>query len=73
MFVTGTNTQATAITNFTDAVEGEVYTIHGAGNTNASTIANSGNFVLTDAMTLSAGKFIMMTYAGGKFYEVARG
>lgn len=73
VFVTGTNTQATAITNFTDAVEGEVYTIHGAGNTNASTIANSGNFVLTDAMTLSAGKFIMLTYAGGKFYEVARG
>ena len=73
VFVTGTNTKATAITNFTDAVEGEVYTIHGAGNTNASTIANSGNFVLTDAMTLSAGKFIMLTYAGGKFYEVARG
>lgn len=73
VFVTGTNTKATAITNFTDAVEGEVYTIHGAGNTNASTIANSGNFVLTAAMTLSAGKFIMLTYAGGKFYEVARG
>lgn len=73
VFATGNNTQATAITNFTDAVEGEVYTIHGTGSANASTIANSGNFVLTAAMTLSTGKYIKLTYAGGKFYEVERG
>lgn len=73
-FVTNANTQATAITNLTDAKEGTVYTIHGAGSTNASTIANSGNFVLTAAMTLSAGKFIKLVKANdGKFYEIARG
>lgn len=74
VFITGENTKATAITNLTDAVPGVVYTIHGNGADNASTIANSGNFVLTDAITLSAGKFIKLVKADdGKFYEVARG
>ena len=74
VFITGENTKATAITNLTDAVTGVVYTIHGNGSTNASTIANSGNFVLTAAMTLSSGKFIQLVKADdGKFYEVARG
>lgn len=54
-FITDANTTATAITTFDDAVTAKVYTIYGAGSTNASTIANSGNFVLTAAMTLSAG------------------
>jgi len=74
VFVTGANTQATAITAITGAVVGTVYTIYGAGSTNASTIANSGNFVLTAAMTLSSGKFIKLVAADdGKFYEIARG
>lgn len=74
VFVTGENTKATAITNFTDAVTGELYTIHGAGETNASTIANGSNFVLTGAMTLKAGAFIRLVKGDdGKFYEVARG
>lgn len=74
VFVTDVNTKATAITNLADASEGVVYTIHGAGSTNASTIPNSGNFVLTEAMTLAEGKFIKLVKAGdGKFYEVARG
>ena len=74
VFITGENTKATAITNLEDAVAGVVYTIHGNGSTNASTIANSGNFVLTKAMTLSAGKFIQLVKSSdGKFYEVARG
>lgn len=73
VFATDANTKATAITNFTNAVEGEVYTVHGAGSEFASTIANTGNFVLTDNITLSAGKFIKLTYANGKFYEIARG
>lgn len=73
VFITGENTKATAITDLTDAVPGVVYTIHGNGATNASTIANSGNFVLTDAITLSAGKFIKLVKADdGKFYEIAR-
>lgn len=73
VFVTNANTTTTAITNFTDATVGTVYTIYGAGSTNASTIANSGNFVLTAAMTLSDGAWIQLTLADDKkFYEVAR-
>ena len=74
VFVTGENTKATAITNFTDAEAGVVYTIYGSGSEFASTIAAGGNFVLTEAMTLSGGKFIKLAKAAdGKFYEVARG
>lgn len=74
VFVTDVNTEATAITALDDAVVGVIYTIHGAGSTYASTIANSGNFVLTAAMTLSEGHFIKLVKAeNGKFYEVARG
>ena len=74
VFVTGENTKATAITNFTDAEAGVVYTIYGSGSEYASTIAAGGNFVLTEAMTLSEGKFIKLAKAAdGKFYEVARG
>ena len=74
VFVTGANTTPTAITNFTDAVPGKTYTIHGNGDKNASTIAAGGNFVLTSGMTLGTGKFIRLVKADdGKFYEVARG
>lgn len=74
VFVTGANTKATAITAITGAVVGTVYTIYGAGDANASTIANSGNFVLTAAMTLKSGTFIKLVAADdGKFYEIARG
>lgn len=74
VFVTGANTKATAITSITGAVVGTVYTIYGAGDANASTIANSGNFVLTAAMTLKSGSFIKLVAADdGKFYEIARG
>ena len=74
VFVVGENTKATAITALDDAVVGEVYTIYGSGSTNASTIANSGNFVLTAAVTLSEGHFIKLVKADdGKFYEVSRG
>lgn len=73
VFVTGANTEATAITDLKFAVPGVVYTIFGSGSTNASTIANGGNFVLTAAMTLSDGKQIKLVKAGdGKFYELSR-
>lgn len=72
-FVVGANTEATAITSFDDADEGVVFTVYGAGTTHASTIANSGNFVLTAAVTLSDGKSIkLVKAANGKFYELAR-
>ena len=73
-FVIGANTQATAITKLDDATVGTIYTIYGAGSTYASTIANSGNFILTDAVTLSSGKWIkLMAIDNGKFAEIARG
>ena len=71
-FVIGANTQATAITALDDSVAGTTYTIHGAGSTYASTIANSGNFVLTAAMTLSEGHSITVIKVGTKFYEISR-
>lgn len=73
-FVIGENTQATAITKLDDATVGTIYTIYGAGSTYASTIANSGNFILTAAATLSDGKWIkLMAIDNGKFAEIDRG
>lgn len=72
-FITNANLHATAITTFDNAIENVVYKINGAGTTYASTIANSGNFVLTAAMTLSAGTWIKLQKAGTKFYEILRG
>lgn len=73
VFVTGENTKATEITDLADAITGTVYTIHGNGTTNASTIANAGSFSLTKDMTLVTGAFIQLVKADdGKFYEVAR-
>lgn len=73
-FITNANTGATAITTFDNAISGRVYTIFGNGTTNASTIANSGNFVLTAAMTLSAGTWIKLEKSAvdSKFYEISR-
>ena len=74
VFVTGENTKATEITNLTDADPGTVYTIHGNGEANASTITDGGNFVLTKNITLKGGAFIKLTKGNdNKFYEVARG
>lgn len=73
VFVTGENTKATAITDLADAVTGTVYTIHGNGSDNASTIANGGNFSLTKAMTLKTGAIIQLVKVDDdKFYEVSR-
>ncbi len=73
-FITNANTTATAITALDNSITGRVYTIYGAGTTNASTIANSGNFVLTAAMTLSAGKWIKVQKSAvdSKYYEISR-
>lgn len=72
-FITQANTEATALTNITNAVDGETYIIRGGSSTNATTIANSGNFTLSAAMTLNAGTFIKLFYNGTKFIEISRG
>lgn len=73
-FITVVNTVPTAFTTLDEAVVDTVYTLYGGSSTNAVTIANSGNFVLTDTMALSAGTYIQLQLADdGKFYEIARG
>lgn len=72
-FVVGINTQATAITGFEDAEDDIVYTIYGNGTTNATTIANSGKFILTGDMTLSEGTFIRLVKVATSFAEISRG
>jgi len=73
-FLTGKNTGATAITNIENAVASQTYRIEGAGGTtNATTIANAGNFSLTAAMTLTNGAWIELYYNGSKFIELGRG
>ena len=74
LFITSANTAACAITTFDDAVVNKEYTIYGGSNTNSSTIANSGNFVLTAAMTLSVGSWIKLQKSAtdSKFYELSR-
>lgn len=73
-FMTGANTKATAITALQDAIPGIVYTIHGSGTANASTIASGGSFSLTKAITLKEGAWIkLVADDAGKLHEVARG
>jgi hypothetical protein len=74
-FITHANTAACAITALDNSITGRVYTIFGNGSTNASTIASSGNFVLTAAMTLSAGTWIKLQKSAvdSKYYEISRG
>lgn len=73
LFVTSANTGATAITNIENAVPGEKYTIKGGSATNATTIANGGNFLLTGAITLNVGVYLTVEYNGSKFIEFKRG
>lgn len=74
IFMTGTNTAACAITSLDDAVVGSTITILGGGGTNASTIANSGNFTLTAAWTATAGTYIVLYVRGATdFVELERG
>lgn len=73
-FVTSANSGATAITDLVNPTAGETYTIYGGSDTNSSTIANSGNFDLTAAMTLSAGAWIKLyCRADNDYVELARG
>lgn len=72
-FVTQANSGATAFTNITNAVEGDIYILEGGSDTNATTIAASGYFSrITGSMTLGAGEWIKVMYNGEKFVELER-
>lgn len=72
-FITQANTGATALTTIENAIAGERYTITGGSDTNATTIANGGNFFLTGAISLTDGAFLTVEFTNGKFVEIARG
>lgn len=72
-FVTVANSGATAFTNITNAVEGDVYILEGGSATNSTTIAATGNFSrIKEAMTLALGHWIKVKFNGEKFVELER-
>lgn len=73
LFLTSANTGATALTNIANALAGEVYTLRGGSDTNATTIAASGNFSrISAAITLADGNELVVKYNGSKFVELSR-
>lgn len=74
MLETPANTVATAITDITDVATGEVVTIKCGALTNASTIADAGNFDLASAWNpTTVGETItLVKRSGGTFIEVSR-
>lgn len=74
VLITSANTGATAITNIDDTENGKYYYLFGGSDTNASTIANSGNFDLTGAITLDSKAMIKLYKrpSDGKFVEIYR-
>jgi hypothetical protein len=72
-FVTVANTGATAITDITHAVDGNIYIIEGGSAANSTTIAASGKFSrISAAITLAAGNWIKVKFNGLKFVEMDR-
>tara|TARA_R110000796_G_scaffold132491_3_gene247951 strand:+ start:4864 stop:5286 length:423 start_codon:yes stop_codon:yes gene_type:complete len=75
IFETAINTGATAITDFTGPIAGNMVTIVGISTTttNATTIADSGNFSLSAAWTASANNTItLLVRADNDYVEVSR-
>jgi hypothetical protein len=72
-FVTSENTVATALTDITNAVDGDIYVIEGGSDTNKTTIAATGKFSrITATMTLTKGHWLKVKYNGLKFVELER-
>lgn len=71
-FVTQANTGATALTDIENAVAGTIYTLEGGSDTDSTTVASSGNFLLSAAFTASEGAILKVRYNGSKFVEVSR-
>jgi len=72
-FITAANGSATAFTNIANAVPGTTYRIEGGSSSNATTIAQSGNFSrISAAITLNEGVWIDVLYNGSQFIELSR-
>lgn len=73
IFVTSSNTGATAITTFRNAKKGQIITIIGGSNTNSSTVADGGaTFFLTANWTASLNDSLTLYYNGSIFIELSR-
>lgn len=68
----GDNTQATALTNIDDAVDGQVIYLYGDATANMATIANGGNFLLESDWTAARGNKLVLKVVGTKFIEIGR-
>ncbi len=72
-WVTSANTGATAITDLDNPTPGQVVCIIGGSDTNSSTIADSGNFALSAAMTLNVNDTICLyVQADNDYVEISR-
>lgn len=72
-FVTSANTGATAITDLDNPTVGQVIIIMGGSDTSSSTIADSGNFNLSGAMTLNRDDMIALyVWADNDYIEMWR-
>jgi len=73
IFVTSANTGATAITDLDDPTIGQVITIIGGSDQNASTIADSGNFNLSGPWTANPDdSLVLFIQADNDYIEIKR-
>ena len=73
IFITSSNTAATAITDLDDPTVGSIIIIIGGSDTNSSTIADSGNFVLSASWTASLDDVLcLIVQADNDYVELFR-
>lgn len=73
VLITGDNSNPTAITQLDKAVPGQTVRIINTGTTNASTIADGGNFKLLTAWAPTADDVLVLTTTNGTtWYEETR-
>jgi len=68
IFITSANTGATEITDLDNPTVGQIVTLIGGSDTNASTIADAGNFKLSGAMTLGLDDSITLFVKEDNYY-----
>jgi hypothetical protein len=73
VFTTSANAGLTGITDIDNPRVGAVYTLIGGSDTNASTIADSGNFSLSGAFSAQANNIVSLkVYADNNYLELSR-
>jgi len=72
LFKTSANTQATDITNFDDGKPGQIITVIGGSDTNASTLASGTYLKLSAAMTLGENDSITLVKVVTPWIETSR-